>query len=38
MKYFGVNLTGDIQGLYRRTTTLMNKIKELRDFLGGQGG
>lgn len=36
MKYFGVNLTGDIQGLYKKDyTTLMNKIKELRDFLGG---
>ena len=36
MKYLGVNPTGDIQDLYKKDyTTLMNKIKELRDFLGG---
>ena len=36
MKYLGINLTGDIQDLYKTDyTALMNKIKKLRDFLGG---
>ena len=36
MKYLGINLTGDRQDLYKKDCkTLMNKIKELRDFLSG---